>query len=61
MYSAIVHALQELKPPYILLVQACVIVFFPYFLWRICKLEKYFPLPMACRAGKTKPCWAKMR
>ncbi len=44
MYSAIVHALQELKPPYILLVQACVIVFFPYFLWRICKLEKIFPL-----------------
>ena len=44
MYSTIVHALQELKPPYILLVQACVIVFFPYFLWRICKLEKHFPL-----------------
>ncbi len=44
MYSTIVHALQELKPPYILLVQASVIVFFPYFLWRICKLEKYFPL-----------------
>ena len=44
MYSTIVHALQELKPTYILLVQACVIIFFPYFLWRICRLEKYFPL-----------------
>lgn len=44
MYQSLVHLLQDLKPPYILLVQACVIVFFPYFLWQICKLEKYFPL-----------------
>ena len=44
MYQTIVHALQELKPAYILLVQACVIIFFPYFLWRTCKFEKIFPL-----------------
>ncbi len=44
MYTGLVHVLQELKPPYILLIQACVIVFFPYFLWRVLKLDKYFPL-----------------
>ena len=44
MYHWLVHLLQELKPQYILLVQACVIVFFPFFLWRICRLEKIFPL-----------------
>ena len=40
MYTELVHLLQGLKPPYILLIQACVIVFFPYLLWRICKLDK---------------------
>ena len=44
MYSELVSLLQQLKPPYILLVQACIIVFFPYFLWRTLKLEKVFPL-----------------
>ncbi|MDX2156474.1 MAG: cation:proton antiporter [Hyphomicrobiaceae bacterium] len=44
MYSELVHLLQELKPPYILLVQACIIVFFPYFLWRVLGLERWFPL-----------------
>ena len=44
MYTGLVDLLQELKPPYILLVQASIIVFFPYFLWRICKFDKVFPL-----------------
>ena len=44
MYEAIVHFLQELKPPYILLVQASIIVAFPYFLWRSLGLERWFPL-----------------
>ena len=44
MYSELVHLLQELKPPYILLVQACIIVAFPYFLWRTCRLDRHFPL-----------------
>lgn len=44
MYSELVHLLQGLKPPYILLVQACIIVAFPYFLWRTCRLDRHFPL-----------------
>lgn len=44
MYEGIVHFLQELKPPYILLVQASIIVAFPYFLWRSLGLERWFPL-----------------
>lgn len=44
MYSSIVYLLQELKPPYILLIQACIIVAFPYFLWRTLHLGKIFPL-----------------
>ncbi|MFM9938428.1 MAG: cation:proton antiporter [Hyphomicrobiaceae bacterium] len=44
MYSGLVQLLQELKPPYILLVQACIVVAFPYFLWRVCKFDKLFPL-----------------
>ena len=44
MYQALVHLLQELKPPYILLIQACIVVAFPYFLWRVCKFDKVFPL-----------------
>ena len=44
MYSEIVHLLQGLKPPYILLVQACIIVAFPYFLWRTLQLSRWFPL-----------------
>jgi Kef-type K+ transport system membrane component KefB len=43
-YQELVHLLQGLKPPYILLIQACIIVAFPYFLWRTLKLEKWFPL-----------------
>lgn len=44
MYSGLVHLLQELKPAYILLVQACIVVAFPYFLWRVCRFDKFFPL-----------------
>lgn len=44
MYDALVHFLQELKPPYILLVQASVIVAVPYFLWRVLCLDRWFPL-----------------
>ena len=44
MYSGIVHLLQDLKPAYILLVQACIIVAFPYFLWRTLQLSRWFPL-----------------
>ena len=44
MYGSIVHFLQELKPPYILLVQASIIVAFPYFLWRVLQLDRWFPL-----------------
>lgn len=44
MYSGLVHLLQELKPPYILLVQACIVVAFPYFLWRVCRFDRLFPL-----------------
>jgi len=44
MYAELVHLLQGLKPPYILLVQACVIVAFPYFLWRTLGLQAWFPL-----------------
>src|SRR5689334_4282750 len=44
MYHALVHLLQELKPAYILLVQACVIVAFPYFIWRTLQLSRWFPL-----------------
>ena len=44
MYAELVHLLQELKPPYILLVQACIIVAFPYFLWRTLGLQAWFPL-----------------
>ena len=44
MYSSLVHLLQELKPPYILLIQACIIVAFPYFLWRTLQLGRWFPL-----------------
>jgi Kef-type K+ transport system membrane component KefB len=44
MYDAIVHVLQDLKPPYILLVQASIIVAVPYFLWRVLGLDKWFPL-----------------
>ncbi len=44
MYGALVHALQELKPAYILLVQASVVVLFPYILWRVFNLGRWFPL-----------------
>ncbi len=44
MYTELVHLLQGLKPPYILLVQACIVVAFPYFLWRTLGLSKIFPL-----------------
>jgi Kef-type K+ transport system membrane component KefB len=44
MYQAVVHLLQELKPAYILLVQASIIVAFPYFLWRVLGLGRWFPL-----------------
>ncbi len=44
MYSSLVHLLQGLKPPYMLLVQACIVVAFPYFLWRVCRFDKLFPL-----------------
>lgn len=44
MYTELVHLLQELKPPYILLIQACIIVAFPYFLWRTLNLGAVFPL-----------------
>ncbi len=44
MYAELVHLLQGLKPPYILLVQACIIVAFPYFLWSTLRLSKHFPL-----------------
>lgn len=44
MYEALVHFLQDLKPPYILLVQASIIVAFPYFLWRVLGLDRWFPL-----------------
>ena len=44
MYDALVHALNELKPPYILLVQACIVLFFPYALWRYLQLGRWFPL-----------------
>jgi Kef-type K+ transport system membrane component KefB len=44
MYQTIVHLLQELKPQYILLVQASVVVAFPYFLWRVLRFDKVFPL-----------------
>lgn len=44
MYEFIVHALQELKPPYALLIQACIVLFFPYLLWRTMKLGRWFPL-----------------
>lgn len=44
MYTELVHLLQGLKPPYILLIQACIIVAFPYFLWRTLRLERWFPL-----------------
>jgi len=43
-YSELVHLLQGLKPPYILLIQACIIVAFPYFLWRTLQLGRWFPL-----------------
>lgn len=44
MYDALVHLLQGLKPPYILLVQACIIVAFPYFLWRTLRFGAVLPL-----------------
>jgi len=44
MYDGFVHLLQNLKPPYILLVQASIIVAFPYFLWRVIGLGRWFPL-----------------
>ena len=44
MYSGLVQLLQGLKPQYILLVQACIVVAFPYFLWRVCRFDKLFPL-----------------
>lgn len=44
MYTALVQMLQGLKPQYMLLVQACIVVAFPYFLWRVCRIEKLLPL-----------------
>lgn len=44
MYEAIVHTLQSLKPGNMLLVQAVIIVFFPYCLWRYLKFDRIFPL-----------------
>lgn len=44
MYHSLVHLLQELKPAYILLIQASIIMIFPYFLWRVCRFQHLFPL-----------------
>jgi Kef-type K+ transport system membrane component KefB len=44
MYHFLVNLLQELEPPYILLIQASIAVAFPYFLWRVCRFQNLFPL-----------------
>lgn len=44
MYHSLVHLLQQLEPPYILLIQASIAVALPYALWRVCRLERWLPL-----------------
>lgn len=43
-YVSFLKLLAGLKPGYMLLVQACVIILVPYLLWRTINLGKYFPL-----------------
>jgi len=43
-YDSLIHLLQELKPSYILLIQASIIIIFPYFLWRVCRFQYLLPL-----------------
>ncbi|MBS0241431.1 MAG: cation:proton antiporter, partial [Proteobacteria bacterium] len=40
----LIHLLQHLPPPYMLLVQACIVILIPYVLWRPMQLGRYFPL-----------------
>jgi Kef-type K+ transport system membrane component KefB len=44
MHTELISLLHELKPSYILLVQACIIVLVPYLLWRTARLGTWFPL-----------------
>lgn len=44
MYASFVAMLQGLKPPYMLLIQACIVILIPYILWRTINLGKWFPL-----------------
>jgi len=44
MYASLVSILNDLKPPYLLLVQACIVILFPFLLWRALGLRKWFPL-----------------
>ena len=44
MYQSFVHLVQEIEPPYILLIQASIAVALPYVLWRVCRLERWLPL-----------------
>lgn len=44
MYTELVHLLQGLKPAYILLIQACIVIAFPFLLWKVLRFEKIFPL-----------------
>ncbi|MFM2423583.1 MAG: hypothetical protein RL291_2113 [Pseudomonadota bacterium] len=43
-YIGLLKLLAGLKPGYMLLVQACIIILVPYLLWRVMGLGKYFPL-----------------
>ena len=40
----IIEALNHLKPPYMILVQACIVLLIPYLLWRTAGLSKWVPL-----------------
>lgn len=40
----LIEALNHLKPPYMILVQACIVLLIPYLLWRTAGLSKWVPL-----------------
>lgn len=44
MYADFIYLLKALKPPYMLLIQACIVILIPYLLWRTINLGKWFPL-----------------
>ena len=44
MFEDFIFLLKGLKPPYMLLIQACIVILIPYVLWRTLDFGRWFPL-----------------